>query len=109
MLAHLGTKPEGTYQFAYDKTDKILTQSTPTNERYTVRSAGVLDAIGTPQTLVIMWVDEGFRTAAIGTRDGTFGAILDRYPRGSADRFNAAIQILKFNGWDVSQLKKVKK
>ena len=104
MLAHLGTKPEGTYQFAYDKTDKILTQSAPKNERYTVRSAGVLDAIGTPQTLVIMWVDEGFRTAAIGTPSGSFGWIIDRNRNGGEDRIKAAREVLEFNGYNMARL-----
>lgn len=56
----------------------------------------------------VLWVDEGFRTAAIGNPAGTFAWILDRSATGGADRINAAREILDFNGYNVSQLKVVK-
>jgi apolipoprotein D and lipocalin family protein len=56
----------------------------------------------------VMWVDEGFRTAALGTPSGRVGYVLDRKPRPSADRFKAATQILKFYGWDISRLQRTK-
>ncbi len=54
--------------------------------------------------IVVMWVDTGFRTAAIGDADGRWAAILDRQGERATDRFTAARDILDFNGWDVSQL-----
>lgn len=56
----------------------------------------------------VLWVDEGFRTAAIGTPDGRFGFIADRNRKGGADRIKAAREILDFNGYDVSRLRVVK-
>ncbi|MCZ0812488.1 MAG: lipocalin family protein [Pseudomonadota bacterium] len=49
--------------------------------------------------LWVVWVDEGYRTAAIGTPDGSFGWVLDRAPSGGADRITAAREILEFNGY----------
>ncbi|SLN66509.1 Lipocalin-like domain protein [Roseovarius albus] len=54
--------------------------------------------------LWVVWVDEGFRTAAIGTPDGSYGWILDRAPTGGSDRVTAAQEILAFNGYDAAQL-----
>jgi len=55
----------------------------------------------------VLWVDDGFRTAALGTPDGSFGWILDRNAAGGGDRITAAREILDFNGYDVSKLTKV--
>lgn len=55
-----------------------------------------------------MWVDADFRTAAIGTSDGTFGAIINRGAALSDDRLKAATEILEFYGWDTSKLIEVK-
>ena len=56
----------------------------------------------------VLWVDEGFRTAVIGTPNGRFGFIADRSPKGGADRIKAAREILDFNGYDVSQQRVLK-
>lgn len=50
--------------------------------------------------LWVIWVDEGFRTAAIGTPDGSYGWVLDRKPTDGEDRIIAAREILNFNGYD---------
>jgi len=55
--------------------------------------------------LWVIWVDDGFRTAAIGTPDGSYGWIIDRRPEGGADRLKAAAEILAFNGYDVARMK----
>jgi apolipoprotein D and lipocalin family protein len=55
----------------------------------------------------VLWVDEGFRTAALGNNRGDFGWIVDRSTSGGGDRIAAAREILDFNGYDVSQLKVV--
>lgn len=59
---------------------------------------------GQAQEYWVLWVDEGFRTAVIGTPDGSFGLILDRKPRGGADRMVAAREMLDFNGYGMTQL-----
>ena len=74
---------------------------------YLIPAPGVLRQMGGTQTLVVMWVDEGFRTAAVGDADGRWAAILDRSRTPGADRVKAAREILDFNGWDVSKLKRV--
>ena len=75
---------------------------------YLISAPGVLREMGGDQTLVVMWVDEGFRTAAIGDADGSWAAVLDRSRNAGADRVKAATEILDFNGWDVSQLRVMK-
>lgn len=56
----------------------------------------------------VLWVDEGFRTAVLGNKQGDFGWIVDRSTKGGADRIKAAREILDFNGYNVSQLKVIK-
>jgi apolipoprotein D and lipocalin family protein len=73
---------------------------------YVVAAPGVLREMGSDRRLVVMWVDEGFRTAAIGAADGSWAAVIDR-GRGAPDRVTAAREILDFNGWDVGQLREV--
>ncbi len=59
---------------------------------------------GTLRQMWVIWVDESFRTAVVGNPDGTFAWILDRQPKGGADRIRAAREILDFNGYDLTQL-----
>lgn len=56
----------------------------------------------------LLWVDTGYRTAAIGTPDGSFGMILDRAPSGGADRIAAAREILEWFGYDMTKLQETK-
>lgn len=51
----------------------------------------------------ILWVDEGYRTLAIGTPSGRFGVILDRGAI-APDRYEAAREILDFNGYATGSL-----
>ena len=60
------------------------------------------------EPLIIMWVDEGFRTAVLGTPSGRVGYILDRKLNPRKDRLKAATEILKFYGWDTRRLKRTK-
>lgn len=53
----------------------------------------------------VMWVDQTYRTAVIGTVGGEFGMILNRGRDIPADRMAAAREILDWNGYDLSQLK----
>ena len=52
----------------------------------------------------VLWVDEDYRTAVVGTPTGRSGWILNREPTMPADRFQAAQEVLAFNGYDVSAL-----
>ncbi len=54
--------------------------------------------------LWVVWVDEGYRTAAIGAPDGRYGWVLDRTAKGGADRIKAAREILDFNGYDIGAM-----
>lgn len=68
---------------------------------------GELIPLSTQQeTLVVMWVDDDFRTAAVGTVSGTIGLVLDREGETPADRAAAVRDIFDFYGWDTSQLKR---
>ena len=59
------------------------------------------------EPLVVLWVDEGFRTAALGARSGKGAVVLDRKPVPGADRLAAATEVLEFYGWDTSRLRRV--
>lgn len=52
----------------------------------------------------VLWVDEDYRTAVVGTPTGRAGWILNRDPTIPADRLAAAIEVLDFNGYDTSRL-----
>jgi apolipoprotein D and lipocalin family protein len=57
-----------------------------------------------PSEIWVLWTDDDFRTAAIGTPDGSFGWIMDRPGEASPDRTEAARRMLEFNGYDLSRL-----
>lgn len=54
----------------------------------------------------VLWVDEGYRTAVVGTPNGRVGWILNRDPVIPADRLAAAREVLDFNGYDLDQLQR---
>lgn len=85
-----------------------LRRTRETETAYEISAPGVLREMGGEDTLVVMWVDEGFRTAAIGDAEGRWAAILNRSRKPAGDRIRAATEILDFNGWDVSKLRVVK-
>ena len=62
------------------------------------------DDRGDQRDVVVVWVDEGFRTAAIGDPRGTFAWVLDRAPEGGVDRVAAARQVLEFSGFDLRSM-----
>jgi len=66
-------------------------------------AANVLFGTSTPK-FVVLWVDDDFRTAVVGTPDGSFGWVMDRPGQGSPDRMAAAREVLDFNGYDVGRL-----
>ena len=52
----------------------------------------------------VLWVDEDYQTAVVGTPSGRSGWILNRTPVLREDRLQAARDVLEFNGYDVSKL-----
>ncbi len=54
----------------------------------------------------VLWVDESYRTAVVGTPSGRAGWVLNRDPVIPTDRLAAAEEVLRFNGYDVSQLRR---
>ena len=60
------------------------------------------DEIG--QDWWVLWVDEGYRTLAIGTPSGAFGFILNKGEALPSDRLGAAREVYDFNGYDVTKL-----
>ena len=55
----------------------------------------------------VLWTDEDYRTAVVGAPNGRSGWILNRTPEIRADRFEAARDILEFNGYDLTRLLEV--
>ena len=66
---------------------------------FTLRYSG-----GETRQMVVVWVDEGFRTAALATRDGSYAVIVDRKKSGGADRIVAAKSVLEANGFAVGRM-----
>ncbi len=54
----------------------------------------------------VLWVDEGYRTAVVGVPSGRAGWILNRTPDIPSDRLKAALEVLDFNGYDTSRLRR---
>ncbi len=52
----------------------------------------------------VLWVDADYRTAVVGVPSGRAGWILNRDPVISQDRLRAALEVLDFNGYDVTKL-----
>lgn len=80
-----------------DRPDRVLTGALSGPGRY--RVAG--------RDRWVLWADEAYRTAVIGTPDGSMAWILERSLQLPADRGEAARELLDFNGYDVSRLQEV--
>lgn len=65
-----------------------------------------LNGVPFPADYWVLWVDGDYRTAVVGTPSGKAGWILNREPSIRADRLAAAEEVLRFNGYDVSQLRR---
>lgn len=52
----------------------------------------------------VLWVDQDYQTAVVGAPSGNVGWILNRTPKITPDRLNAARQVLDFNGYRLSEL-----
>jgi len=56
------------------------------------------------EELWVLWTDDTYRVAAIGTPDGSLGWIVARRPDVPADLYEAAREVLDFNGYDTDRL-----
>lgn len=65
-----------------------------------------LDGVPVAAPYWVLWVDEGYRTAVVGAPNGRVGWILNRDPDIPADRLAAAREVLDFNGYDLTQLRR---
>ena len=63
-----------------------------------------LDGVPVAADYWVLWVDQDYRTAVVGTPSGRAAWILNRAPDISPDRLNAARDVLRFNGYDLSRL-----
>lgn len=59
------------------------------------------------EELWLLWVDEGYRTAVLGTPSGSQAFILDRSATPAPDRMRAAREILMWYGYDMTRLQSV--
>jgi len=71
--------------------------------RTTVTAPGRYRVEGGPE-LWVLWVDDDFRTAAVGTPDGSLGWIMNRPGEASGDRTAAAREVLEWSGYDLGRL-----
>lgn len=65
-----------------------------------------LNGVPFPADYWVLWVDQDYRTAVVGTPSGRAGWVLNRDPMIPADRLAAAEEVLRFNGYDVSELRR---
>lgn len=110
VVAHMPDASANKRKFTYERIiDEMREAGDGLVRRYRVREGAVLQQVPTSlnDRLVVMWVDDDFRTAVVGTVDGKRGTIFDRVPGGSADRLKAATEVMDFYGWDVGQLIRV--
>ena len=52
----------------------------------------------------VLWVDQDYRVAALGTPSGTWAAVLVRPGKGRGDLLTAAREVLDFNGYDLKRI-----
>jgi apolipoprotein D and lipocalin family protein len=72
---------------------------------YALEGPGRLRAVAPEgEALWVLWVDEGFRTAVLGTPSGSQAFILDRSATPAPDRLRAAREILDWYGYDLARL-----
>ena len=74
---------------------------------YTVRGPGRLTPVEDGTPVWFLWLSEDLATAAVGTPDGRFGWVLNRGDAIRPDRLAAATELLDFNGYDVTRLRRL--
>ncbi|NDV00427.1 lipocalin family protein [Pseudoroseicyclus tamaricis] len=56
--------------------------------------------------LWLLWADESFRVAVLGSPEGTFGFVLERPGQVQGDLREAAREMLDFNGYELGELRR---
>ncbi|KEP69808.1 lipocalin [Thioclava dalianensis] len=56
------------------------------------------------EPIYVMWVDQDYRIAALGTPSGQWGMILSRQTPARPDLLKAAREVLDFNGYDLRKI-----
>jgi apolipoprotein D and lipocalin family protein len=56
------------------------------------------------EPIFVMWVDQDYRIAALGTPSGRWGMILSRQSPARSDLLKAAREVLDFNGYDLAKI-----
>lgn len=56
------------------------------------------------EPVFVLWVDEGYRVAVLGTPSGRWAQVLSRDPVLRPDLAAAAREVLAFNGYDLAQI-----
>lgn len=87
--------------------DALVELSVP--PELTIGAFGRLSFGADADPIWVLWVDEDHRTAVLGTPSGRFGRIINRTKSLRADRLQAARDVLAFNGYDISGLRRVTK
>ncbi|SOC02756.1 lipocalin/fatty acid-binding family protein [Rhodobacter maris] len=93
----------------YDLTGVDCTGLTPSRlngEAELTGPGGRLSAIkGYGQDVIwVLWFDQDYRVAALGTPSGSWGVILVRPGHDRLDLINAAREVMEFNGYDTSRI-----
>lgn len=90
--------------------DVTAVDGTGTREVFQLTAPGRFQAQGdaaADEALWLLWVDEGYRTAVLGTPSGSRAFVLDRSAAASPDRLRAAREILQWYGYDLQLLRSV--
>ncbi|PTV96656.1 apolipoprotein D and lipocalin family protein [Rhodobacter aestuarii] len=56
------------------------------------------------EPIFVLWVDQDYRVAALGTPAGNWGMVLTRPGMARGDLIAAAREVLDFNGYDLSRI-----
>ncbi|MFD2173845.1 lipocalin [Rhodobacter lacus] len=56
------------------------------------------------EAIWVLWFDQDYRVAALGTPSGSWGVILLRPGYDRLDLINAAREVMEFNGYDTSRI-----
>lgn len=111
VVASTENTPQGPVSFLHNPENATFTLTSNVIPSlagvYQSGAPGVLNALAANgETLVVMWVDNEFQTASVGTASGSFGAVLDRTGDVNVNKAIAAREVFDFYGWDTTKLRR---